>query len=868
MATSLTLRSVKGSALTIAEEDGNATALRATADAALALAQIVISPYANFAAFPAPGAAGILYVDLSTLKIYVYASGAYALAAPTDAAAVRALALTGLVTTDATPVDAATQLVIALGRLQAQINARPTAYGGLSDAASVDLPNTNTPLGAALSLLAGKFVFVPVTASRNLAAADFNSPNILVNTSATNLTFTLPNGLGLLPGTICGFQCLGTGGITIVAGSGVTIRKIPGASVPRYETDFVTFATGEIYNYEAQTVIASVTNPDLTLSIANSTPTKLVMTPTIALNTAQTQPAVGDFALIKNGGAGTINSVAFNAGNLEATLPVAAISTDVFTLGYVQGALRILSKTGLPVLDFAGRVVTNNVVATPVPGAATIAPAGSNTTSAISYAITAPTVDGSHGAATQYKVYYKRTVDSTYTLFSTGASLTGTVTGLTANTGYQLKAVAGNATGDGPDSNVITQSTTAGVVTTFIRQQTLVAYTETGNGGTGYNYLSTNDGTAYNTSGGILLTQDGSVEVTIGAITSNFQLGLGTALTVGAADFGAAGAYQMYWGSGGSLSIFDNGSNLTPSVPEGDTFVGTVGFKIRLRCVGKVVIAEVWDTTRWWIVHVFTSARVGTLYPTMRTFNSGNQYNVLTQVQGPVQTYFADSSASLGLDGNSLAFLDSGNGTMIYRASLKSPLLGSRTTITNVSIDGQTTAQMTSNHADMDAAFNAAKTYNIAVVWEGTNSIADYIQNQGFTVSAAVLAAVADLQAYISAIKTAKAWSKIVVMNTIPRQGGQPDGATLTNLNTALVNYNAYIAANMALLGIDAICDLRQAGSPWAALTTYTTAGFLAWQTTYNLFFDASPNYIHNNDAGNEVAAGYLCATLSTLGIP
>lgn len=867
MTTTLVLRQTKGSALTIAEEDQNLINLRATADAALALAQAVITPFAAVVNFPVTGAAGIFYVATTTMKIYIWQAAAYVEASPTDYAGIRQMLLTGLAAgTNATIADT-DQLIVALAKLQAQITARPTSYTGLSDAATVDLPAGNTPLNTALNARASKFTVIQLTTSRAFTLADFTGPTILQNITGTNITVSLPTGLAQTPGNIVGLQRLGSGTLNAVQGAGTpTIRNLS-AGVPQYDTDYILPVVGEVYNYLSQTLTAAVTTPDVTLSIANAAPTKLVMTPTIPLNTAQTVPTTSDFALVKNGGVGTINSLAYNGGNLEATLAVGAISTDVFSLGYVQGALRILSKTGLPVLDFAARAVTNNVAATPVPGAATIA-SGAVTTSTIAYTITAPAVDGSHGAATQYKVYYKRTADPTYTLFSTGASLTGTITGLTSNTGYQIKAVSGNATGDGPDSNVVTVSTSNGTVTTFIRQQTVAAFTETGNSGSGFNYLSTNDGAAYNTNGAILLTQDGSFEVTIGSITSNFQIGLATATTAGAADYGAAGAYQMYWNSGGSLSIFDNGNNFPPNVPEGDTFVGTVGYKIRLRCVGKVVIAEVWDTTKWWIAHVFSTARTGTLYETLRTFNSGNQYNVLTQVIGSVQTYLADSTVNIGADGNSLMFRDSGNGTMMYRASLKSPLLGSRFTSTNVSVDGQTTAQMTSNHADMDAAYNAAKAYNVAVIWEGTNSIADYIQNQGFTVSAAVAAAAADLQAYITAIKGVHAGWKIVVMNTIPRQGGQPDGSVLTNLNTALVNYNAYLAANMVSLGIDAICDMRQAGSPWAALTTYTTAGFSAWQAIYNLFFDASPNYIHNNDAGNELAAGYLCATLATLGIP
>ncbi|MBX5021214.1 fibronectin type III domain-containing protein [Rhizobium lentis] len=76
----------------------------------------------------------------------------------------------------------------------------------------------------------------------------------------------------------------------------------------------------------------------------------------------------------------------------------------------------------------------------------------------LAFSFTAPSV-GSNPIT--YLVEYKRTIDSTWTQFVAGSSaLTGTITGLTANTSYDVRVTPSNAAGSGPASTV-TQSTVA-----------------------------------------------------------------------------------------------------------------------------------------------------------------------------------------------------------------------------------------------------------------------------------------------------------------------------------------------------------------------------------------------------------------------
>jgi hypothetical protein len=94
------------------------------------------------------------------------------------------------------------------------------------------------------------------------------------------------------------------------------------------------------------------------------------------------------------------------------------------------------------------------------PGSPTVA-AGAPTVNSITLNITAPTVDSTHGAVISYASYYRPTGVGSYIAGPTAASGPITISGLTAGQSYEAFAVAINATGSSPSSNVLTTSTAA-----------------------------------------------------------------------------------------------------------------------------------------------------------------------------------------------------------------------------------------------------------------------------------------------------------------------------------------------------------------------------------------------------------------------
>lgn len=119
--------------------------------------------FANLAAFPVTGATSRMYVALDNNRVYRWSGTVYIeiSAAPgsTDAvtegsinlyhtvARVIASALTGLSLVTATAVVATDSILIAIGKLQAQVTARLVSANNLSDLASAPTARTNLGLG-------------------------------------------------------------------------------------------------------------------------------------------------------------------------------------------------------------------------------------------------------------------------------------------------------------------------------------------------------------------------------------------------------------------------------------------------------------------------------------------------------------------------------------------------------------------------------------------------------------------------------------------------------------------------------------------------------------------------------------------------
>jgi hypothetical protein len=139
---------------------------------------------------------------------------------------------------------------------------------------------------------------------------------------------------------------------------------------------------------------------------------------------------------------------------------------------------------------------------------------------------------------------------------------------------------------------------------------------------------------------------------------------------------------------------------------------------------------------------------------------------------------------------------------------------------------GYTYAQLEPLAADeVDAAFLPGRT-NVMILWETTNTV---------TFGATPAANASAAQSYIqNRLAVHPSWI-IVIMTTIPRQGGATGQAAIDTLNANLLAADALIKSGYRAWGAKALIDVRQPGSPFR-LSTFTTADFAKdihlWNTT------------------------------------
>lgn len=212
-----------------------------------------------------------------------------------------------------------------------------------------------------------------------------------------------------------------------------------------------------------------------------------------------------------------------------------------------------------------------------------------------------------------------------------------------------------------------------------------------------------------------------------------------------------------------------------------------------------------------------------------------------------------DSNISIVTDGNSLT---AGIGGTSWATQIK-PLapLNNLGTVTNVSVNGQTTDNMINTASDVDGAWAAGKK-NILIVWEGTNQICNLSQTG--------LSAAQKLQTYIAARRAAHTWDRVVIVTCLPRQTSNGAQATLDQ-NVWLDDYNAYLRANWRAMGADALVDVRAPGSPFN-IANYAMQTFEDLAASSGLWAASETgNHIHLNDAGYLVIATMIAAALHRL---
>lgn len=103
-----------------------------------------------------------------------------------------------------------------------------------------------------------------------------------------------------------------------------------------------------------------------------------------------------------------------------------------------------------------------SIVLQQLPNTASIA-LGSPAGTSIPYTITAPSVDSTHSAATSYLIEYKKSSASVWSTFATVTQLTGSVTGLSYQTAYNVRVTAINGAGSASASTTQNATTIASV---------------------------------------------------------------------------------------------------------------------------------------------------------------------------------------------------------------------------------------------------------------------------------------------------------------------------------------------------------------------------------------------------------------------
>lgn len=218
---------------------------------------------------------------------------------------------------------------------------------------------------------------------------------------------------------------------------------------------------------------------------------------------------------------------------------------------------------------------------------------------------------------------------------------------------------------------------------------------------------------------------------------------------------------------------------------------------------------------------------------------------------------YSGALTAVCIDGNSIpagSYPTSGSGWGTSVLGALAPLNGA-VAVANVAISGQTFANMTSTHSDVDGAFVGGKT-NVLIVWEVINAV--YFGRTGAQ-------AFSDLAAYIAAVKAVHPWKIVCVTGTYRYQDPTSSGFTLANLNANIDACNALIVSSGRSIGVDAVADIRQAGSPFNLADSTVQANYIG-AGVYNTTTDGSdshgPIIVHHNDTGFAYTSGVIAAAL------
>lgn len=211
-----------------------------------------------------------------------------------------------------------------------------------------------------------------------------------------------------------------------------------------------------------------------------------------------------------------------------------------------------------------------------------------------------------------------------------------------------------------------------------------------------------------------------------------------------------------------------------------------------------------------------------------------------------------NSDVNIVWDGNSLVYGkgSSGGQTLPVQTSALAPVAGSGAATSSFATNGHKWSDMDAGATQVDGAWVAGKT-NILIFWEHINSI----WVGGLTPDQSI----EQMRQYIANRRALNPWI-VLTLTCLPVEGYEATWSQLTRdaVNAKLDAVNAAMRSSRALMGLDALVDVRKQGSIFN-ISSYTTAEF---DSTGAVWMEPSGTRLHLNNTGYGLIAGMVADAL------
>lgn len=171
------------------------------------------------------------------------------------------------------------------------------------------------------------------------------------------------------------------------------------------------------------------------------------------------------------------------------------------------------------------------------------------------------------------------------------------------------------------------------------------------------------------------------------------------------------------------------------------------------------------------------------------------------------------------------------------------PVSGSGCTTATVPIAGQTWTAMRTASTDVTSALAAAGDFAVLLLWEHTNQL-----NSGTD----VVGCQQEMLSYVATVRAARPDVRIVVVESLPREGVNATYNTVASFNSKLQQLDQWCFDNRKKYDWEFV-SVRVPGSPFR-LSGFTTADFDG-AAAYWASGEAAGVRTHLNDAGYQIVA-------------